>query len=208
MHLIDRFFENSADAVMGVNKFQQVCFWNNASERLFGLPFDQVRERKCYEIIAGCDLNGDIFCKPDCPLFSKLLGRELVADYDMVIPGPARDPAVVNVGAFVTPETCLDKTDSIAFLVFRRVNSYRLIKRLVADLVSRGKGSKPCKYNLTAREMEILELTAKGLKTPTIAEQLFISDTTVRNHLKNIFSKLGVHSRAEAVSLALRSNFF
>ena len=73
---------------------------------------------------------------------------------------------------------------------------------------SRKNNAKPCKYQLTAREMEILELTAKGLKTPQLAAQLFISATTVRNHLKNIFSKLGVHSRAEAVGLALRSNFF
>lgn len=208
MNLLYQLFQNTVDAVLGVDKFQRVCFWNNASEGLFGLSSDQVRDKNCYTVVGGSDLNGDVYCKPDCPLFKKLLRREPVTDYDLVIPGPASDPVVMNVGAFITPETCQHKIDSIAFLVFRHVDSHRLYKRLAGEWRLQGAGSKLSKYHLTTREMEILELIAKGLKTPTIAEQLCISDTTVRNHLKKIFAKMGVHSRAEAISLALRSNFF
>jgi DNA-binding NarL/FixJ family response regulator len=52
---------------------------------------------------------------------------------------------------------------------------------------------------LTDREREILEMVAQGLKNPDIAERLFISPKTVRNHISNIFSKLQVADRAEAI---------
>lgn len=57
---------------------------------------------------------------------------------------------------------------------------------------------------LTARECEVLQLLARGRSTETIAEELFISVNTVRNHVANILSKLGVHSKLEAVAIAAR----
>jgi DNA-binding NarL/FixJ family response regulator len=52
---------------------------------------------------------------------------------------------------------------------------------------------------LTDREREILEMVAQGLKNPEIADRLVISPKTVRNHISNIFSKLQVADRAEAI---------
>ena len=57
---------------------------------------------------------------------------------------------------------------------------------------------------LTEREMEILRLVGKGLTNKDIGQQLYISDRTVQAHLSNIFSKLGVTSRTEAVMYAVR----
>jgi DNA-binding NarL/FixJ family response regulator len=52
---------------------------------------------------------------------------------------------------------------------------------------------------LTPRELEVLELIAQGDRNPEIAEKLVISDKTVRNHITNIFSKLQVADRAQAI---------
>ncbi len=57
---------------------------------------------------------------------------------------------------------------------------------------------------LTPREREVLGLLTEGLDGPAIAERLFVSQPTVRNHIQHILTKLGAHSRAEAVALALR----
>lgn len=57
---------------------------------------------------------------------------------------------------------------------------------------------------LTAREREILRLTADGRSAPQIAEQLYLSPTTVRTHLQHLYEKLGVSDRAAAVAEAMR----
>lgn len=56
--------------------------------------------------------------------------------------------------------------------------------------------------NLTDRELEVLELMARGRTNADIARQLFLSEKTVRNNVSNIFTKLGVNDRARAVVLA------
>lgn len=55
---------------------------------------------------------------------------------------------------------------------------------------------------LSPREIEVLELLATGMRNNEMAEKLFVSETTVRTHLRSISAKLGARSRTEAVSLA------
>src|SRR5829696_6693309 len=59
-------------------------------------------------------------------------------------------------------------------------------------------------YKLTAREAEVLTLLVEGLNQASIAERLYVSPKTVGTHIQRILGKLGVSSRAQAVSLALR----
>lgn len=58
-------------------------------------------------------------------------------------------------------------------------------------------------YHLTERESEVLDLLVKGRSNSQISEALVIVEGTVKNHLVNIYQKLGVHSRAEAISWVL-----
>jgi DNA-binding NarL/FixJ family response regulator len=60
---------------------------------------------------------------------------------------------------------------------------------------------------LTDRELDILKLVGQGLSNKQIGKQLFISDRTVQAHLSNIFSKLNVNSRTEAVMHAVRKGW-
>jgi NarL family two-component system response regulator LiaR len=57
--------------------------------------------------------------------------------------------------------------------------------------------------DLTQREREVLELLVKGYSNPEIAQQLSVSRSTVKVHVSNILSKLGVSSRGEAIALAI-----
>jgi DNA-binding NarL/FixJ family response regulator len=59
---------------------------------------------------------------------------------------------------------------------------------------------------LTEREMQVLGLVAQGMNNRDIGAQLFISENTVKNHIRNILEKLHLHSRMEAVVYAVRKN--
>jgi DNA-binding NarL/FixJ family response regulator len=58
--------------------------------------------------------------------------------------------------------------------------------------------------SLTDRELDVLKLVAKGLSNREISEELYISENTVKNHVRNILEKLHLHSRMEAVVYAMR----
>jgi len=61
---------------------------------------------------------------------------------------------------------------------------------------------------LTARELEVLRLVARGQNNRQVAAELFISENTVKNHVRNILEKLQLHSRMEAVMYAVRERLF
>ena len=62
------------------------------------------------------------------------------------------------------------------------------------------------KPTLTGREIEVLGLVADGKTSREIGDLLYISENTVKNHIRNILDKLGLHSRNEAVLYAIREN--
>jgi two-component system NarL family response regulator len=64
----------------------------------------------------------------------------------------------------------------------------------------------PHRPSLTGREIEVLQHVANGLTSKEIGHVLFISENTVKNHVRNILDKLGLHSRNEAVLYAIREN--
>jgi DNA-binding NarL/FixJ family response regulator len=83
--------------------------------------------------------------------------------------------------------------------------SPRITAKLVGRLGKRGPHrAVEMPQNMTEREMEVLRATASGQPNKTIATALAISPQTVQVHLRNIFSKLGVGSRSEAVAYAIR----
>ncbi len=81
--------------------------------------------------------------------------------------------------------------------VVRRAKDFELAGQ-VADFPAVVRDDQP---SLSRRETEVLDLVSQGLRNREIAQLLFISESTVKVHVRHIFEKLGVRSRAEAASL-------
>jgi DNA-binding NarL/FixJ family response regulator len=81
-------------------------------------------------------------------------------------------------------------------------------QKVVQQLTSgRPLGAQAAVESLTEREIEVLHLVAKGLTNKAIGQALNISDRTVQGHLANIYGKLEVNSRTEAVTVALKQGW-
>lgn len=83
-----------------------------------------------------------------------------------------------------------------------------VLTTVLQRLQTHGGAAKPAgKHRLTPRELEVVALGARGLVNKEIAYQLSLSDRTVQSHWRNIFTKLGVGSRMEAVMLCLKNEW-
>jgi DNA-binding NarL/FixJ family response regulator len=83
-----------------------------------------------------------------------------------------------------------------------------VLKKVVDQLAAgRPLGAQGTVESLTGREIEVLRLAAKGQTNKAIGQALGISDRTVQGHLANIYGKLGVGSRTEAVTEALKKGW-
>lgn len=78
------------------------------------------------------------------------------------------------------------------------------IARRVIELFKQHVPPPKADYNLTKRELEVLELLTKGYDYKEIAEKLFLSQFTINAHIRHIYEKLHVHSKSQAVAKALK----
>ena len=127
------------------------------------------------------------------------------ADDDADLAGAVRAGAR---GYLLKDTTALEMVDAVrAVASGSSLLSPAMAARLLdefAVLVRRQDGSTEGTGALSRRELEVLTLVAQGLNNRAIAEALFISENTVKNHVRNIHEKLQVHSRMEAVVRAVR----
>ena len=111
-------------------------------------------------------------------------------------------------------------TDSEHFLVairtifsgqkyFGETSTKVLLDSIINQIQQGNYTSSPIKgYNLSKRELEVLELVNKGMSSSEIGEKLFVSKRTVENHRAHIMQKLGVHSVFELINKANAEGFF
>jgi len=121
--------------------------------------------------------------------------------------------AAVKAGAvgYLLKEIAVDAVTDAVRVAARGESSFspQMASKLLAgythmsELADRPEGT----ARLTRRELEVLGLVAKGWSNRRIADDLHLSENTVKNHLRNVCEKLGAHTRTEAVTTAVREGW-
>lgn len=181
--------ENTADGAWISSAKGEIIAWNRAAEAMLGYPREDALGQCCRHLVAGRARNGAPICGSPCPIRGRLQSGDLVEHFQMATTTSAGQSVRIDMScvAFVAEA---GQPPAILHL-FREV--------LREPLVDEPAGN-PSVADLTPRERQILLLMRRGTTTGAIAAELGISRTTVRNHIQNIFAKLNVHSRLEAVA--------
>jgi PAS domain S-box-containing protein len=174
----------------------RIVFWNRAAETTLGFRAREVYGRRCGEVLTAFDERGRPICGPGCNAAGVLKG----VGPSFGIPTHTKDGRNVwlDVMTFTT-----NGNESPPFVIHVFHDATRT-RQLLWDLRDHIDRPSEDAERLTPRELEVLRLVAEGLGTAATAERLRVSRATVRNHVQNIFGKLGVHTRLEAVAHARR----
>ena len=196
----------TSDAMVAVDGEMRIIAWNDAATHLLGYSATEAMGRPCHEILCWRNRCGDTVCDASCPSASPGEPDEIIATRE-VLGRSATDKTLWLSASTIVPPAELRRQCRLIHLI-REISLPPELERVIVERLQ-GWSPDPTGGDrrldvLTTREREVLDLLADGLDGPGIAERLFLSPATVRNHIQHILTKLDVHSRVEAVALALR----
>jgi PAS domain S-box-containing protein len=179
----------TVDGVCAVDATGRVALWNRSAEHIVGYTAREVLGRLCCHVFVVSAGAGAPLCYNGCHVPPP--GSRWAASRRFALTTRTKSGASVRLGIDALPVHDARGEGTAVVHVFR-------------DLAPAGEGADAGAF-LSRRELQILGLIAEGVNTRTIAARLAVSPATVRNHVRNILGKLGVHSRLEAVAHAVRS---
>ena len=196
----------TADAMLAIDGDFRIIAWNEAATELLGYPPAGALGRPCYEILCWRDRCGGAVCDGFCPAASPGEPDEVIETREVLGRSAAGKTLWLSASTIVPPAELRDQCRLVHL-----IREVALPPELEPVVVERLEGWSPATAAgdgrldvLTPRERDVLHLLTEGLDGAAIADRLFVSPATVRNHIQHILGKLGVHSRVEAVALALR----
>jgi PAS domain S-box-containing protein len=206
---------STADAVFAVDQDLRIIFWNEAAEALLGYKAVEMLGNYCYELIGCRNVAGQLACHGNCLESLRSNRQEMAPTHDFLFRTKHGREVWLSVSTILVPSRRRELT--VLVHLFRDISRQKEVEQFIGQLVSHAAklsdspvavtpASPPAAPPppLTGREREVLRLMAAGASTKAIAEKLFISPATARNHIHSILTKLEVHSRLEAVTVALR----
>lgn len=202
---LDHMLARAGDGVFVIGPDSRIVLWNRAAERILGYSAREAIGRPCCELFVGRDDKGNRLCYRGCHVMTLARMGEAIQNFDMQTLSKSGRPVWLNVSILTIPGA----REDVAMMVhiFRDVTASKELLSMVHDRLAAPvtNGDAPeAPGVLTRRELEVLRVVASGANTKVSAERLHVSPATIRNHVQNIFGKLGVHSRLEAVAYATK----
>ena len=214
---MSRLFEaltNSADGAFVVDDSLRIVFWNKSAESILGYNSDEAAGQFCYQLLRGYDEEKRLICKEKCQVVDSALQSKPIPNYDIRVATKQGGNCWLNMSVITYSMSDVNGKKVIVHL-FHDLDHKEVDDKVLGQLVkvinryhdirhNNGAKLESHQNTLTLREREILTLLADGHGTRNIAQLLSISTSTVRNHIQNIFQKLQVHTRLEAVTYATK----
>lgn len=209
--------DDMADGVFIVDDNLRIQMWNKAAERILGYRSGDVEGRFCYEVLRGLNERGNLICSEHCKVLKKARASEPISSYDTEVRTSRGRKCWLNTSIFplrfgeagerfviahIFRDVSQKKGDEIIFSQI--LDKARRYQGIPVDTGNDNNGGELVE-ELTRRQREVLYLMASGFSTREIAENLYISQYTVRNHIQHIFQKFRVNNRLEAVAFALKN---
>jgi len=196
----------TGDAVFVVNPDYRIAYWDAQAESLTGLMAEEMIGKPCYEALRGECEGGSSFCASECPVMRMARAGQPVSSYDMRISTRWGGKRWVGVSIL-----SVDSKEG-SYLVHLLRDSQKTHETLE---MARGligfppdrRAPVPDRRDapaLTPRQLEVLELLAEGKSAKEIGQGLYLSEATVRNHVRSLLRALGAHSQLEALAKARR----
>ena len=200
---LEQALAGAGDGAFAIGPDGRIAVWNRAAERILGWSAKEVLGRPCCEVLAGGDGHGNSLCYNGCDVMGQVKLGEPVEHFEMKSRTKGGRAIWLDVSILEAPAT--NGSRPVTVHLFRDVTANKKLLEIIQERTapaasSNGNGASGS--GLTKREIEILRFMAAGANTKALAERLNVSPATVRNHAQNIFAKLDVHSRLEAVAWA------
>ena len=200
--------EGTGDAAFAVNAAGRISAWNKAAVELFGRSQAEVMNVPCHELLQCSDEDGLVCSKP-CVVERWATDSRLPVNFDVRL-----QTKVGRIWCNLTTLILSNPTSGglYAIHIVRPIEIRTRLEQALSEFVRlhvcSSSNSKPLicsaptpgvNVRLTRREVEVFKSLAKGHTTRNIANELNISSTTVKNHIKHILTKFGAHTRLEAI---------
>jgi DNA-binding CsgD family transcriptional regulator len=186
-------FDNAGHAVFVSDEDGRVEYCNPAMADLLQRDRQEIEGQRCCEVMRLHSPEGKPLCREECAVQSQVRNGKVQKVRPALLSVNGDPPCAVDLFSIAVSPPARQR---IAILHVVKISEPAHSEKVV-ETVSR---HEPTSYAcLSPREKEVLGHLTSGKGTDQIADELFLSSATVRNHIRAILSKLKVHSRIEAV---------
>jgi PAS domain S-box-containing protein len=194
----------TGDAVYVVDPDYMIVHWDSRMESLTGALAQEALGQPCYEAVMGEREDGEPFCAHGCSVMHLAQAHRPVSAFEMRIRTRSGDRRWVSVSN-LTVETEEGPYPVHLFRDTQGTHDALEMAHGLIQLSSKKEAPAPRRRDipaLTPRELEVLHLLSEGKSVKEIGKELYLSEATVRNHVRSLLQALGAHSQLEVLAKA------
>jgi PAS domain S-box-containing protein len=197
----------TGDAVFIVGPDYRIVYWDELMESLTGTLSEEAVGRRCFGVVLGEREGGGTFCAHGCSVMHLAKEGRPVSSYDMRIRTRSGERRSVNVSNLTVQDV---EGPYLVHLLRDSQGTHDTLEmaRGLIQLSSKKEALAPDGKRgrdvpaLTPRQLEVLKLLSEGKSVREIGKGLYLSEATVRNHVRSLLQALGAHSQLEVLARA------